>query len=500
MKVLVGEFQQETNSFSNVKCDLQKFKESYYAYGRELFNELNKGTEMGGALELLLKEEVDIIPSIAMQSCSGGFVTEEAYTHFKEIFFKDMEENMPLDGIYLCLHGATVFENDEDGMGRLIEDVRRKAGDIPISVSLDFHANITKKMVNNADIIRGYQNYPHTDLYETGYDAAKLLVDIIINKIQPVMVAYKLPMIIQAEGASTFSGTMSEIAKMARSIEEEKNIVSVSYFQMQPWLDLKDVGCTIIVISNKDIELAKYYGEKLSKYYWDKKDTFKTRLLSFNDVLKMAEETEDTIVFSDSADAPSAGSAGDSTIVLKEYIEAKANYKTYITVVDPQTVKEAIEIGVGESKEFNIGGKIFSHLYSPVKIEGKVKLISDGTFTMGGDLYKDKTFSMGKAVVIQHNNLYILVMENPTIANNSPDLYLSVGLDPQKAKLVMTKSPNHFKSSFSKYTDKLILINTPGASASYFWDLPYKNIKRPVYPFDNIQEYKPCIYENNKYC
>lgn len=488
IKILIGQFQQESNSFSKVLCDLEKFRETYYAYGRQMLSEEGKGTEIGGALEVFREERVDVIPSVAMQACSGGYVTKDAYTHFKEIFSNDIEKNQPLDGIYLCLHGATVFEDDEDGMGRLLEDVRKKAGNVPIAVSLDFHANITKRMVQNADIIRGYQTYPHVDMKETGADTARLLIRTAKGEISPKMVAYKLPMIVQAEGASTMSGTMEKIAKRAREIEKDKDIVSVSYFQMQPWLDLRDTGCTVIVVGNQTAGPAGVYAKELAQFFWDERDTFRTTVSSFDDVLKMADETDKTIVFSDSADAPSAGSAGDSTVVLKEYLDKNVMHKAFMTVVDAETVDKAIALGVGNEGDFLIGGKIFTDLYEPVPLRACVKMISDGSFTLGGDLLRGKTLSMGKTVVLKKDNLYIVVMQYSTFANNCPDLYLSVGLDPAKAKLVMTKSPNHFKASFSMYTDKLELIQTPGASASYFWELPYKRITRPLYPFDRVEQ------------
>lgn len=498
MKILVSQFLQEGNSFSPIIFNLKNFKDSYYAYGKELFKEIeNKGTELGGALDLLTQEGADIVPSVAMQACSGGPVEREVYEHFKQILFKDIDKNKSIDGIYLCLHGSTVFTDEEDGVGRLLEDVRQKVGDnVIISISLDYHANVTKKMIENVNIIRGYHTYPHMDLYETGYDAARMLVDTIKGFIKPQIIGYKIPMIVQSERTQTTKGAMAELAKMAREAEKEEEIISISYFQVQPWLDVKDIGCTIIVIGDDKIEKAQEYGSKLATFFWDKKETFKVTLPTFDDVLNMAERTEDVIVFSDPADSTSSGSPGDSNVILKEYLKKNVTHKTYMLLVDPETVEEAIEAGVGNTKEFNIGGKIYTELYSPVKVLGKVKIITSGDFIMEGDYAKGKTFNMGKAVVIQKDNLYILVTEKQ-IAFNDPGPYLSVGLDPAKAKLVMVKSPNQYKSVFNRYTDKLIDINAPGASASYFWELPYKNLGRPIYPFDNIN-YVPQVYAKGK--
>lgn len=492
MKVIAAEFKQETNSFSNVKCGVERFKQSYYAYGDELLKEIDfASTEMGGALSVLKSEGAEIILSVAMQSCSGGCVLREAYDHFKEIFFRDIEANLPLDGIYLSLHGATVFEDEEDGMGRLIGETREKAGDgAVISVSLDYHANITKRMVENADIIRGFHTYPHIDLYETGKDAAVLLVKTLRKEIHPVMEAVKIPMINQAEGSSTESGAMAELAGMAAAAEKTDPFLSVSYFQMQPWLDVFDAGCAVIVITDNNKKAARELADRLALFMWDKKETFRVKLAEFSDILDMAKNTPDVVVFSDSADAPSAGATGDSTVVLKKYLEGGCGLKTYMTVVDPETVEKAVATGVGESAVFDVGGRICPELFSPVKIRATVTRISDGSFEMDGESSKGKTFTMGRSVVITSGNLAILVMSRPVpVFDSGP--FLSVGLDPAVARLVMVKSPNQFRSTFCRYTDKLFQINTPGLSASYIWEMPFKNLKRPIYPFDVIESFTP---------
>ena len=494
MKIIVAEFKQETNSFSKVKCGLERFKQNYYAYGDELYKELElESTEMGGALSVLKNENVEIIPSISMQSNSGGCVTFEAYNHFKKIFFRDIDLNQPVDGIYLSLHGATSIEDVEDGMGMLIRETREKAGiDVVISVSFDYHANITKQMIENVDIVRGFQTYPHIDLFETGRDAARLLVKTIQGVVKPAMVAYKIPMINQAEGSPTTEGSMAELSKMARTAEKEQSILSVSYFQMQPWLDVADAGCAIVVIADKDYEVAKNYGKKFATFLWDNKDKFKVKLKEFSEILHIAKSTSNVIVFSDSADAPSAGATGDSTFVLKKYLSSKTDLKTYMTIVDPETVQKAIITGIGNSSEFYIGGKIHTELFSPAKIFGTVTRLSDGSFEMDGESSKGKTFTMGASAVIKVRNLYILVMTIPVpVFDSGP--YLSVGLNPAMAKLVMVKSPTQFKSTYIKYTNKLYQINTPGASSSYIWKMPFKNINRPMYPFDNIESFSPVL-------
>ena len=83
-----------------------------------------------------------------------------------------------LDGVLLSLHGATVSDRSDDVCGDIVQAVRRAVGQkAAIAVSLDLHGNVTRKMMENADFVCGYQTYPHLDLYEVGFRAARLLAD-----------------------------------------------------------------------------------------------------------------------------------------------------------------------------------------------------------------------------------------------------------------------------------------------------------------------------------
>ncbi|MFI7843924.1 M81 family metallopeptidase, partial [Acinetobacter baumannii] len=72
---------------------------------------------------------------------------------------------LPVDGIYLDLHGAMVCEHLDDGEGELLARIKSAVGhDIPVAVSLDLHGNITRRSVDDADVMIGYRTYPHVDM------------------------------------------------------------------------------------------------------------------------------------------------------------------------------------------------------------------------------------------------------------------------------------------------------------------------------------------------
>ncbi|MBH9665657.1 M81 family metallopeptidase, partial [Burkholderia multivorans] len=77
------------------------------------------------------------------------------------------------DAVYLDLHGAMVAEHTDDGEGTLLERVRAAVGPaVPVVASLDLHANVTAKMLHEADALVAFRTYPHVDMAETGERAA----------------------------------------------------------------------------------------------------------------------------------------------------------------------------------------------------------------------------------------------------------------------------------------------------------------------------------------
>ena len=90
-----------------------------------------------------------------------------------------LRDAMPVDGVYLDLHGAMVCEHVDDGEGEILTRVRALVGArVPVVASLDLHANVTRRMVLAADALTIYRTYPHVDMAATGERAARRLLEI----------------------------------------------------------------------------------------------------------------------------------------------------------------------------------------------------------------------------------------------------------------------------------------------------------------------------------
>ena len=166
MKVMIARMNHETNTFSPVPTPLEAFGNHGPTYDEAAYRD-NKGmrTAMAAFIDLAERAGAEIVTPVSAGANPSGPVAASAYD---ELCRRIVAAARGVDAILLDLHGAMVAQNSDDGEGDLLERVRAAAPDTPIAVALDLHANVTPKIVANADIVVGFKTYPHVDMYETG--------------------------------------------------------------------------------------------------------------------------------------------------------------------------------------------------------------------------------------------------------------------------------------------------------------------------------------------
>ena len=492
MKLIIGLFKQETNSFSTFKTNLQSFQELEFSVGDAIIlSNFNKGTEIGGFIEVAEKESIELLPLVSAYGIAGGIVTAETYQKIKMLFLEKLRQIKQFDGVLLALHGAMAVEGLDDPEGNFLEAVRTQVGkDIPIVSSFDLHANFTKKMMDNLDALTGYNTHPHIDIFETGERAINIMISILKKKIKPTMAMKRLPMI-TACSMDTTHGPLEEAMKMAKAIEKESGVISTAIFAVQPWLDLYDTGFSIVVVTDNNLDLAQRKANEIARMLWESRKKFVVEELTVEEALMRAREIEGgPIVFSDSADNTTGGAAGDSTHVLKKLVDMKIEFPVALTITDSEAVQKCIEKGVGETIMLEVGGKINKNFTQPLSVNGYIKTISDGKYKNKGKFLHGVEQNMGKAVVLVVNrNIYLVITElRATTAD--PEQFISLGISPKEMKIIVVKSVSDFKANYGLFAKEIIMLDTPGPCSSNLLGLPFKNIKRPMYPWDQMDDYK----------
>ncbi|MGD2140416.1 MAG: M81 family metallopeptidase, partial [Burkholderiales bacterium] len=199
MRIAVGGFQHETNTFAPSKATFERFEHGEgwppLLRGGKLF-EAVKGMNIpvSGFLSGMKDARHTLVPTAWAAASPSAHVTEDAFERIGAMILDELKSAMPVDAVYLDLHGAMVTEHLDDGEGELLERVRRIVGErVAIVASLDLHANVTERMLHNADLLIAYRTYPHVDMAETGERVARHLRRLLDGAARPKLASMRLP-------------------------------------------------------------------------------------------------------------------------------------------------------------------------------------------------------------------------------------------------------------------------------------------------------------------
>ena len=490
MRIAVAQVKQESNSFSTQSTTIEDFQNFHYFRGQEVLNLRGSNTEMAGFLDCCEAAGVEILPTIAAFAISGGPLTEGTYQELKGDLIHYLQLVQPFDGVLLSLHGSMLALGDEDPDGTTLQEVRRLIGDIPLVVTKDLHAKVSRKSVQNSDVIVGFKTSPHVDQARTGERAAGILLDWLKGKIEPVMAYAKIPMVTPASThVHSFDGPFKRL--MDETVSMEKGgALSASVFTVQPWLDVSEMGFSTIVVTDRDPALAQSLACRLAGLAWNERTNFmKVELIPPQQAIQEALETpKGPVVLSDLADGTGAGSPGDSTAVLEALLEIEPDRKAFLYVCDPEVARSAARLGEGATIDVEVGGKKDTVFSRPFRFSGQVVRVRRAAYRFEGKAYSGISMDMGLSAVLRRGEIYLLVSSNPVFTTD-PVLYRTLDLEPLEAQIVVVKSHIQFRSAYEGIATKVILLDTPGVSSDRLEQLPFRNLPSPLFPFDRDFEY-----------
>lgn len=484
MKIAVAAILQESNNFSPVPTTYDDFNPVFGP--AVLLRHTGKLTEMGGFLDILsATPNVEIAPVCAAWAITANRLRKPDFTRLKNDFAHHLAEANP-DALLLAMHGAQTAVAEDDVEGAILATARKILGPSkPIFLTLDLHANLTQRMVTLADAILGYHTYPHIDMFETGQKAARLLLRSLAGELRPSIAYRKLPLIIQAENSQTHRGPMHALFSAAQAIEAAGLAEAISIFPVQPWLDIAEMGCAVVAVTNNKPKSAQRYADSFARRLWRGKSAFEFALTPVPQAIAAAIALPTgPAILAESSDSTGSGSPGDSTGVLKHLLKAPLTGPAAIFLVDPATVAAAFEAGVGTTINRKIGAAFDKKHSKPVPVSAYVKLLSDGTWTARARGYNTGiTTSMGRTAVLVSGHVHILVAERSAMTVD-PELFRSHGIDPVYCQIVVVKSPNGFRAAYEPFAAAIFVVDTPGVSSANLRQLPFKRVSRPLYPLD----------------
>ncbi len=486
-RIAVGGWQHETNTFATIKADYAAFERAdewpALSIGEALFNN-TEGVHLPvtGAIQRLRQKQHQLIPLLWCSATPCSYVTEEAFEKISDQFVRQIRQSMPLDGIYLDLHGAMVCEHLEDGEGEFLGRVRAIVGDqIPIVVSLDLHANVTPLMVSHASVLDIFRTYPHIDMGETGARAANLL-DYLINSGESLYWSYRQLdfMIALNSGCSLIEPCQSIYNQLPGYIKNQ--IKSVSFACGFHLSDIRDVGPSIVVYGTSQQDAASV-ADQLLELIQQQESVFFQRIWparqGIAEAIRLLSDGANTIVIADTQDNPGGGGAGDTTGVLQALIEMEADNAVFGALSDPATVAQAIEAGVGSSIRANLGGKSGLPGQVPFPCDCVVLGFADGNFTATGPMYKGARMTLGPCALIEVSGIKVVLSSSP-VQTADQSLFRHLGIEPEEMSIVGLKSSVHFRNDFTNLASEILVVAAPGAVFADPANLEYKNKRKAI--------------------
>ena len=490
MRVVIAQVQHETNTFSPVPTAWEAFGRDGPRIGREAL-EAVEGTRvpMAAMIDLARKERAEIVTPVAAWANPSGPVDGAAYDRICTLICDAVRGGC--DAAFLDLHGAMVVDGrTDDGEGTLLERIRAIAPHTPIAVSLDLHANVTDRMVRNCTVIAGYKTYPHVDGYESGELAASILWRHLRGEIRPVMAWGNRPLLAHTLRQNTAESPMRDFVDAARAAERDGMLAATAFggFQLA---DIHDAGVSAVVVADGGHAAAQAACDAILDAAWRRKEDFVYRGRALDDALieakRLGDESGGPVLLLDHADNCMSGATQDSMHVLEAALRMGLTGIAVGPVRDPEAVARMVEAGIGNRVTLPVGGKAdmpaIGRKGTPMQLEGVVRNITDGEYTVTGPQFTGTRCYMGRTAVLDTGAAQIVVTER----NQEPwdiGVFASVGIRAEKQRYLLLKSRMYYRPVFLPIAKGSVLCDGVGVASSDWKQFSYRKVRRPIYPLD----------------
>jgi microcystin degradation protein MlrC len=492
MRIAVGGILHETNTFAEGLTELDHFvKPGAFPgllRGQEVLDTL-RGSRMcvGGFLETAERLRMQLVPLIWTFAHPSATVRHGVYEDLKERFLEHLLGVLPVDGVLLDLHGAMVTDRCEDVEGDLLRSVRQVVGPrVPVMATLDFHANMTPEMVEQADALFGYDTYPHVDNFERGQEAARCIAAAVTGRVKPVTAFRAVDMLIGLPKQCTLSGPMADAFEIVHQMEARPGILAITLAGGFPFADIYHAGASVTVITDAEPDLARRTADEIAGYLWERREAFRIILTPVNEAIAYALKTgRGPVVLADVSDNPGGGSPCDGTRMLEDLVEANVPSAVVAVIVDREAVRAAQEAGVGRTATLVVGGKTDRRHGDPLTLTGRVEWVGQKEYVNRGPMMTGITVKMGLTAVFVVNNVEIILTENH-FQPFDPEALRCLHIEPRDRLLIGLKSAVHFRAGFQDLAEKIFEVDTPGITTPDFRRYSYHRIRRPIFPLDEM--------------
>jgi len=472
MRIAIGGFLHESHSFAPRPTTYADFLQPGglppFAAGEELIGAMRpRSVPIAGAIAIAEANGIDLVPLAWGFANPAGPVEDEAFERIAARICGPLAaalDQAPLDGVYLDLHGAAVVERFPDAEAELLRRVRAIVGPLmPLTISLDPHANLTEPMVRLSDAAVPFRTYPHVDMKDAGAQAMRLLLQR-ITRGRPWGRAFRaVDFWIPLGSQCTLMPPMQPVMSERAAIAQRMGAVELAFCFGFPYADFPGCGPAIAAYAETDIE-AESAANAMMDFVNAHEASFVQDTLPSAQAVAEALRLRRTrgglkpIVLADTQDNPGGGGHGDTTELLSELVRQEAKGAVLALINDADSVADCTRAGVGGTVALDLGGKSDG---MPFACTARVLALTDGVFTLTGPMGAGNPGNLGPTALIDVQGVRVIVASRKMQALDQAILR-HVGIEPADCPIIALKSSVHFRADFGPLAEQVIVAIAPG--------------------------------------
>ncbi|MBB3963085.1 M81 family metallopeptidase [Rhizobium metallidurans] len=468
MRLAVGGIHTECSTYSPVLMAVEDFR-------------VLKGADLlGGEYFNFLKADgVEHLPLLHARAVPGGPVSRVAYEAFKSEFLTLLKAALPIDGLYLAMHGAMNVEGMDDAEGDWISAARAVVGpDVVVAASYDLHGNVSQKIIDQLDIFAAYRTAPHIDVRETMVRAWSMLVDALKSGTRPGVAWAPVPVLWPGERTSTEDQPAKALYEALQVFDQRAGVLDANLMVGYVWADEpRATACAVITATSKGA--AAKAAEEIALSYWNAREDFRFGPVTgpLAEMLDIAEKADTApVILADSADNPTGGGVGDRADVLNALIARGFDGALIAGITDRPAVEACFAAGKGATLALTIGGSLDGSS-TPAKVQAEVVLLSD------------TGVAAERQAVVRIGGITVVLAARRRPYHNIADFTL-LGLDPKAVRLLVVKS-GYLSPELAPIANPNLMALTQGVVNQDIEGLVSNRRARPAFPFDRDFSYLP---------
>ncbi|PPK64837.1 M81 family metallopeptidase [Actinokineospora auranticolor] len=438
-------------------------------------------TVVGGYLAACARHRAAGVPALHARAEPGAALAQDAVSVLLERLLDRASRVGAVDVVLLDLHGAGATAAGESVDLVVLRAVRAMVGTgVPIAATLDLHGNVGDEVAAIADVVVGYQEYPHTDMAARAERAADIAFAQRAGRARPVTAVLRLPMLIPP--STTASGAAADARDLARAAEAESGVLACTVFHGFPYADTPQTAVSVATVVDGDRAHADRVNRRLADWLWAHRADFTVPTRAPEEVVPAALSAPTfPVVIGDGTDNPGCGAPGDGTYLLRALLDHDAR-ACFATIHDPAAVSAAIAAGVGARVPVALGGRHGWASGPPVEAEALVRSITDGRVVQQA-MRRGKALDFGRCARLRVGTVDVVVATRRSQVFD-PEILLLHGIDPARYDLVAVKSVTHFRAGFAAVAADLVVADAPGPLSRDITALPRTGPTAARWPVD----------------